>query len=73
MPGLSGQGLYRLVQDMDFHSNQRFLFVTSDPVPADTRHVFSEHRVHFLRKPFNAQELLETIDHLFSRDEPRDF
>lgn len=73
MPGLSGQGLYRLVQDMDLNSTQRFLFVTADPVPADTRHVFSEHRVHFLRKPFNAQELLETIDHLFSRDEPRDF
>jgi len=72
MPGLSGQGLYRLVQDMDTNSKQRFLFVTADPVPADTRHFFSEHRVHFMRKPFNSQELLKTIDHLFSRDEPRD-
>ena len=73
MPGLSGQGLYRLVQDKDLNSSQRFLFVTADPVPADTRHFFSEHRVHFLRKPFNSQELLETIERLFNRDERRDF
>jgi CheY-like chemotaxis protein/nitrogen-specific signal transduction histidine kinase len=72
MPGLSGQDLYRLVQDMDPNSTQRFLFVTADPVPADTRHFFSEHRVHFLRKPFNSQELVKTVEHLFSRDEPQD-
>ena len=72
MPGFSGQGLYRLVQDMDPHSTQRFLFITADPVSADTRQLFSEHRVHFLRKPFKSQELLKTIDHLFSQDEPRD-
>ena len=72
MPGLSGQGLYRLVQDMDPNSPQRFLFVTADPIPADTRHFFSEHRVHFMRKPFNSQELMKTIEHLFNRDEPRD-
>src|SRR5688572_6102129 len=73
MPVLSGQGLSRLVKDMYPYSTQRFLFITAVPVPADTRHVFSEHRVHFLRKPFNSQELLKTIDTLFSRDEPRDF
>ena len=72
MPGLSGQGLFRLVQDLDAEAALRFLFVTSDPVPADTRHIFSEHRVHFLRSPFNSQELLKTIDHLFSRDASRD-
>jgi two-component system cell cycle sensor histidine kinase/response regulator CckA len=72
MPGLSGQDLYRLVQDMDSSSTQRFLFITAEPVPADTRQFFSEHRVHFVRKPFNSQELLKTIEHLFSRDEPRD-
>ena len=72
MPGLSGQGLYRLVQDMDPQSTQRFLFVTTDPVPADTRQFFSEHRVHFMRKPFNSQELLNTVDRLFSRDERQD-
>ena len=73
MPGLSGQGLYRLVQDMEPGSQQRFLFVTADPIPADTRHFFSEHRVHFMRKPFNSQELMKTVEHLFSRDEPQDF
>jgi nitrogen-specific signal transduction histidine kinase/CheY-like chemotaxis protein len=73
MPGLNGQGLYRLVQDIDPVATQRFLFLTSDPISADTRHFFSEHRVHFIRKPFNAQELLKTIDHVFSQDEPRDF
>lgn len=73
MPGVSGQGLYRLVQDMDPESTQRFLFLTSDPIPAETRHFFSEHRVHFLRRPFNGQELLKTIEHLFSQDEPQDF
>jgi signal transduction histidine kinase/ActR/RegA family two-component response regulator len=73
MPGLNGQGLYRLVQDMDPDATQRFLFITSDAISADTRHFFSEHKVHFIRKPFNGQELLKTIDHLFSQDEPRDF
>ena len=72
MPGFSGQGLYRLVQDMDPHSTQRFLFMTADPVSADTRQLLSEHKVHFLRKPFSVQELLKTIDHLFSQDETRD-
>jgi len=72
MPGLSGQGLYRLVQDMDPNSPQRFSLVTADPIPAHTRHFFSEHRVHFMRKPFNSQELMKTIEHLFNRDEPRD-
>jgi len=72
MPGLSGQGLYRLVQEMDPITTRRFLFITAEPVPSDTRHLLSEHRVHFLTKPFSVQELLKTIDHLFRQDEPRD-
>ena len=64
MPGLSGQGLYRLAQDLDPQTTKRFLFLSGDIVPAETRQFFSERGVHFLRKPFNAQELLETIDRL---------
>jgi nitrogen-specific signal transduction histidine kinase/CheY-like chemotaxis protein len=65
MPGLSGQGLYRLAQDLDPEGARRFLFLTSEPVPADTRQFFSARGVHFLRKPFKVQELLEIIDRLF--------
>jgi signal transduction histidine kinase len=64
MPGLSGQGLYRLAQDLDPETTKRFLFLSGDIVPAETRQFFSERGVHFLRKPFTAQELLETIDRL---------
>jgi CheY-like chemotaxis protein len=65
MPGLSGQGLYRLAQDLEPRGAHKFLFLTSDPVPADTRQFFSVRGVYFLRKPFNVQDLLETIDRLF--------
>jgi signal transduction histidine kinase/CheY-like chemotaxis protein len=65
MPGLSGQGLYRLSQDLETQAARRFLFLTADPVPADTRQFFSERGVHFLRKPFKVHDLLETIDRLF--------
>lgn len=72
MPGLSGQGLYRLIQDLDPHAKRRFLFLTGDPVPAGARAFFSEHGVHFLRKPFKVQDLLETIDDLFKRNQSLD-
>jgi CheY-like chemotaxis protein len=65
MPGLSGQGLYRLAQDLEPQNSRKFLFLTADPVATDTRQFFSERGVYFLRKPFNVQELLETIDRLF--------
>jgi signal transduction histidine kinase len=65
MPGLSGQGLYRLAQDLEPQNSRKFLFLTTDPVAADTRQFFSERGVHFLRKPFKVQELLEIIDRLF--------
>ena len=65
MPGLSGQGLYRLAQDLEPQNTRKFLFLTADPVAADTRQFFSERGVHFLRKPFKVQELLDTIDRLF--------
>jgi CheY-like chemotaxis protein len=65
MPGLSGQGLYRLAQDLDSAAACRFMFLTAEPVPADTRQFFSARGVYFLRKPFKVQELLETIDRLF--------
>jgi signal transduction histidine kinase/CheY-like chemotaxis protein len=72
MPGLSGQGLYRLIQEIDPEATRRFLFITEDAVAADTRKFFSEHNVQFLKKPFKVQELLEAIDSLFSRNQPLD-
>jgi len=71
MPGLSGQGLYRLSQDLEPETARRFLFLTAEPVPADTRQFFSERGVYFLRKPFKVHDLLETIERLFdSNPEP---
>lgn len=72
MPGLSGQGLYSLTQEIDPEATRRFLFITDDAVAADTRKLFSQHSVRFLRKPFKIHELLETIDSLFSRNQPLD-
>ena len=46
--------------------------ISYDPVSADTRQLLSEHKVHFLRKPFSVQELLKTIDDLLSQDETLD-
>lgn len=71
MPGLSGQGLYRLVQEIDPEA-KRFLFITDDTAASDTRQFFSEHGVQFLKKPFKIQELLEAIDSLFGRNQPLD-
>jgi signal transduction histidine kinase/ActR/RegA family two-component response regulator len=70
MPGLNGQGLYRLAQDLDSRTSRRFLFLSAEAVPADTRELFLERGVHFLRKPFKSQELLETIGRLFEQTPP---
>ena len=72
MPGLSGQGLYRLIQEIDPETMRRLPLITEDPVAGDTRRFLSEHGVQFLKKPFKIQELLETIDTLFSRNQSLD-
>jgi signal transduction histidine kinase/ActR/RegA family two-component response regulator len=68
MPGLSGQSLYRLVESGDPSAPERFLFITGDVV-ASNRQFYAQNGAHFLRKPFRIQELLEAVDHLFSRNQ----
>jgi len=71
MPGLSGQRLYRLVESLSPELRQRFLFVTGDVVNAQTDRFFAESGVQYLLKPFRIQELVDAIDDLLSRTQPR--
>ncbi len=68
MPGLSGQSLYRLVENGDSSAPNRFLFITGDVVHSEGSRFSAQNGVTFLRKPFRTKELLETIDHLFNRN-----
>lgn len=69
MPGLSGQSLFRLIESGDPTAPKRFLFITGDAVSSDNRHFYAQNGVHFLRKPFRIQELLEAVEALFSRNQ----
>jgi CheY-like chemotaxis protein len=68
MPGLSGQSLYRLLEDVDAGAAGRFLFITGDVGASDTRQFYAQNGVQLLRKPFRIQELLESVDNLFNRN-----
>ena len=69
MPGLSGQSLYRLIESGDPSAPERFLFVTGDVIASDARQFYAQNGVQYLRKPFRIQELLESVEHLFSRNQ----
>ena len=69
MPGLSGQSLYRLLESGDPSAPGRFLFITGDVATSDNRQFYTQNGVHLLRKPFRIQELLESVDQLFSRNQ----
>jgi CheY-like chemotaxis protein len=69
MPGLSGQSLFRLVESGDPNAPDRFLFITGEVGPIDTRQFYGQNGVQLLRKPFRIQELLEAVDYLFSRNQ----
>jgi len=66
MPGLSGQSLYRLIESGGA-GPRKFLFVTGDIVTPGTRQFFARNGVHFLRKPFKIQELIEAVDQLLGQ------
>jgi two-component system cell cycle sensor histidine kinase/response regulator CckA len=69
MPGLSGQSLFRLVEGSDANAPKKFLFITGEVVANDKRQFYAQNGVHFLRKPFRIQELLEAVDYLFTRNQ----
>ena len=69
MPGLSGQSLYRLLESGDPGSSGRFLFMTGDVAAADNRQFYAQNGIQILRKPFRIQELLESVEQLFNRNQ----
>lgn len=72
MPGLSGESLYRLVKDMNPAATQRFLFATGEAITTQSRHLFSQAGVEFLRKPFKIHDLLEAVKNLLLQSQPQD-
>lgn len=70
MPELSGQSIYRLVEEAVPNVERKFLFITDDVAAAEPDHFFSQTGLHCLRKPFRVWELLESIDKLFNRNRP---
>ena len=73
MPGLSGQNLYRLVENSVPGMQRRFLFMTGDAGSGQTKQFFSQAGVQYLKKPFRIHDLLESIESLFNRNQPQGF
>ena len=70
-PGLTGRNLYRLLESWMPAVSHRYLFISSDVITAQTWQFFSQVGVRFLRKPFGVQDLLESIESLFSQKQPQ--
>ena len=73
MPGLSGESLFRLMESATASMNRRFLFITDNAITAQSRKFLVESGVRYLRKPFRIQDLLEAVEGLLSRSQPRGF
>ena len=72
MIGLCGENLYRLMRSTS-SANQKFLFLTGDVVTPQARTFFAETGVQYLRKPFRIRDLIEAVEDLFIRYQPRGF
>ncbi len=62
MPGeVSGKDLFFWVQKHRPHLQQRFVLTMSDARQDEVRALVEQHHLHFIQKPFNVSDFLETV------------
>jgi len=67
MPRLSGIELYKRLTSEESEATGRFLFITGDTVSAETISFIVANNISYLGKPFEIQDLLETVQRELER------
>jgi DNA-binding response OmpR family regulator len=62
MPGLNGFDLARWIRDQEEYQNLRIIFLTAKGTSADRFEGYDSGGEVYLTKPFDNQELLDTLD-----------
>jgi two-component system NtrC family sensor kinase len=68
MPGMSGQELYNLIQEISEHLASKVVFVTGDTVSSGTQDFIAGTGNPVVVKPFRMEELLRTIHELWDNN-----
>jgi signal transduction histidine kinase/CheY-like chemotaxis protein len=66
MPGMSGQELYRHLQESESALLSRIIFTTGDVANQDTQSFLQASRSPFLQKPFNLNEVRRLVQEILS-------
>ncbi|MEE3141248.1 MAG: ATP-binding protein [Chloroflexota bacterium] len=67
MPGMSRPELYHRMQSMSESLASKVVFISGDTVSPDTREFVSQTGNPLLTKPFNLEEMLQTVQNLWDR------
>jgi two-component system NtrC family sensor kinase len=67
MPGMSGPELYQLMQGISETLASKVVFISGDTVSPDTREFVSQTGNPLITKPFNLEEMLQTVQNLWDR------
>ncbi len=69
MPGMDGVHLFETLKEKDEELAHRIIFVTGDTVSPDTRAFLESTGNRWLSKPFNVQQIIDTINEVLA-DQP---
>ena len=68
MPGKSGAEVYLYCKQEKPHLAQHFLFLTGDVVAPDTMRFIDEQKIPCISKPFDLEDVISALSHLFQED-----
>jgi len=68
MPGLNGESFHQLIRSETGEKAPLFLFLTGETITSTARQFYTQPGVHYLRKPFRIQDLVDAIEGLLSRN-----
>jgi len=67
LPGMSGIDLYKHMQKSTKSLAKRVIFITGDVMNRDTATFLAGNRAPYITKPFDAEQLRESIDRILSQ------
>jgi signal transduction histidine kinase len=67
MPGMSGPELYQRMQGISETLASKVVFISGDRVSPDTREFVSQTGNPLITKPFNLEEMLQTVQNIWDR------
>jgi CheY-like chemotaxis protein len=71
LPGISGSGLYKLIQEIEPSLAKRVVFVTGDVMGADTEAFLTRTKLPYIAKPFDVHELIAEVNRVLARHRPK--